>query len=71
MPSANVWSHLNHFASEWIGEIKKFIAGILKTSSICHSNAPAVFHLEGHLPREGAPGPFANFSPRAAFVLGR
>jgi hypothetical protein len=47
MPSANVWSHLNHFASEWIGEVKKFIAGILKASSICHSNAPAVFHLEG------------------------
>ena len=28
MPSANVWSHLNHFASEWIGEVRKFIAGI-------------------------------------------
>ena len=51
MPSANVWSHLNHIASEWIGEVKKFIAGIFKTSSICHSNAAAVFHLEGHLPR--------------------
>jgi hypothetical protein len=33
--------------SEWIGEVKKFIAGILKTSSICHPNAPAVFHREG------------------------
>jgi hypothetical protein len=46
MPSANVWSHLNHFASEWIGEVKKFIAGIRGLFDLSFERARR-FHLEG------------------------
>jgi len=58
MPSASVWSHLNHFASEWIGEVKKFIAGIKDLFDLSFERARR-FHLEGQptpAPQEGAPG---------------
>jgi hypothetical protein len=72
MPSANVWSHLNHIAGEWIGEVKKFIAGMKDSFDLSFERARR-FHVEGQLapaPQEGAPGSFANFSPRAGLGSG-
>jgi hypothetical protein len=57
MPSANVWSPLNHFASEWIGEVKKFIAGIKDLFDLSFERARR-FHLEGQptpAPRRALP----------------
>jgi hypothetical protein len=72
MPSANVWSHLNHIAGEWIGEVKKFIAGMKDSFDLSFERARR-FHVEGQpapAPQESAPGSFANFSPRAGFGSG-
>jgi hypothetical protein len=70
-PSANVWSHLNHIAGEWIGEVKKLIAGMKDPFDLSFERARR-FHLEGQpTPAAGGPpGSFANFSPRAGFVSG-
>jgi hypothetical protein len=67
MPSANVWSHINHIAGEWIGEVKRLIAGMKDPFDLSFEPARR-FPLEGQpaaVRQEAAPGSFANFSPRA------
>jgi len=72
-PSAKVWSRMNHIAGEWIGEVKKLIAGMKDPFDLSFEHARR-FHLEGQptpARQEGAPGSFANFSPKGGFVSGR
>jgi hypothetical protein len=72
MPSANVWSHINHIAGEWIGEVKRLIAGMKDPFDLSFEPARR-FPLEGQLPCGRRPllVRLLTSPPGQGFVFGR
>jgi hypothetical protein len=50
-PSAKVWSRMNHSAGEWIGEVKKVIAGMKDPFDLSFEHARRLHRKASQLPR--------------------